>query len=131
MNTELFFYFRKRVDGHQLGGTVGGEVVTSTEHTEGHDTTGVHQISDEGITTDHGTFVVDTGDVGGHKSSGTKQYMSGGKVTEDTLMRRIEHVGNDILKLDKHDLCMFCYKDPDPEERLKVTVKLGRITHQL
>ena len=82
-------------------------------------------------------------------------YMSVGKVTEDTLMRRIEtdglvsptkaknvvwccfrkydikkikekHGGNDILKLDQQALCMLCYKDPDPDQRLKVTVKLGK-----
>jgi hypothetical protein len=81
--------------------------------------------------------------------------MSSGKVTEDTLMRRIDtdgivsrtkaknvvwcyfrkydikkikekHGDNDILKLDQHVLFMFCYKDPDPDQRLKVTVKLEK-----
>ena len=95
-----------------------------------------------------------TGDVRGHRSA-VKQHMSEGKVTEDTLMRRIDtyglvsptkarkvvwcffrkydikkikekHTVNDILKLDQYVLCMFCYKDPDPEQRLKVTVKLGK-----
>ena len=28
--------------------------------------------------------------------------------------------------LDQHALCMLCYKDPDPDQRLKVTVKLGK-----
>ena len=37
-----------------------------------------------------------------------------------------KHTVNDILKLDQYVLCMFCYKDPDPEQRLKVTVKLGK-----
>ena len=101
-----------------------------------------------------GLFVVHTGDVRGHRSV-VKQHTSGGKVTEDTLMRRIDiyglvsptkaknvvwcffrkydikkikekHGGNDILKLDQHALCMLCYKDPDPDQRLKVTVKLGK-----
>jgi hypothetical protein len=37
-----------------------------------------------------------------------------------------KHGGNDILKLDQHVLCMFSYKDPDTDQRLKVTVKLGK-----
>jgi hypothetical protein len=44
-------------------------------------------------------------------------------------MKKIKkkHAGNDSLKLDQHALCMFCYKDPDAEQRLKVTVKLGKV----
>ena len=43
-------------------------------------------------------------------------------------MKKIKkkHAGNDSLKLDQHALCMFCYKDPGAEQRLKVTVKLGK-----
>ncbi len=37
-----------------------------------------------------------------------------------------KHAGNDSLKLDQHALCMFSYKDPGAEQRLKVTVKLGK-----
>ncbi len=37
-----------------------------------------------------------------------------------------KHGVNDILKLDQHSLCMICYKNSDPEQRLKVTVKLGK-----
>jgi hypothetical protein len=126
------------------------------------------QISDEGITTGHGTFVAHTGDVRGHRS-GAKHHMSSGKVTEDTLMRRIDtyglvsptkaknvvrcffrkygikkikekHADNDMIKLDQHDLCMICYKDPDPEKRLSVVVtvtdcesgmwKMGRLVKE-
>ena len=38
-------------------GDTGGVVVTSVEHTEGHETMDEKQISDVGITTGHGTFV--------------------------------------------------------------------------
>jgi hypothetical protein len=137
-----------------INGGAGRPVVTSAEHTEGHGTMDEEQISDVSITTGHGTFVTHTGDVRGHRSA-IKQHMSEGKVTEDTLMRRIDtdglvsptkarkvvwcffrkydikkikenHTVNDILKLDQYVLCMFCYKDQDPEQRLKVTVKLGK-----
>ena len=37
--------------------TTGGTVVTSTEHTEGHEVMDLNQISDEGITTGHGTLL--------------------------------------------------------------------------
>ena len=115
----------------------GGAVVTSAERAEGHEAMDEEQISDAGITSGHGTFVAHTGDVRGHRST-FKQHMSSGKVTEDTLMRRIDtyglvsstkaknvvwydirkydikkikekHGDNDILKLDQQTLCMFCY----------------------
>jgi hypothetical protein len=116
----------------------GGAVVTSVERAEGHKAMDEEQISDAGITSGHGTFVAHTGDVRGHRST-FKQHMSSGKMTEDTLMRRIdtyglvsstkakkrnnwydirkydikkikeEHAGNDLLKLDQHALCILCY----------------------
>jgi hypothetical protein len=81
--------------------------------------------------------------------------MSTGKVTEDILIWQIDtyglvsptkaknvvwyyfrkydikkikekHTDNDILKLDQQTLYMFCSKDPDPDQRLKVTVKLRK-----
>ena len=33
---------------------------------------------------------------------------------------KVKHVGNDILKLEQHDLCMLRYKHEDPNQRLKV-----------
>ncbi len=47
------------------------------------------QISDVVITSGHRTFVVHTTDVRRHRSS-PKQHMTSVKVTEDTLMRRID-----------------------------------------
>ncbi len=47
------------------------------------------QISDAVITSGHRTFVVHTADVRRHRSS-PKQHMTSVKVTEDTLMRRID-----------------------------------------
>ena len=44
-------------------------------------------IPDTSMTTGHGTFVEDTGDVRGHRSV-VKQNMSSGKVTEDQFSHR-------------------------------------------
>ena len=49
-------------------GNTGGAVVTSTEHTEGHETMDEDSIPDTGTTTGQGTFVEDTGYVRGHRS---------------------------------------------------------------
>jgi hypothetical protein len=148
---KYFFFSGERMASN---GAAGRAVVTSTERAEGHEAMDEEQISDEGISSGHGTFVAHTGDVRGHGSA-AKQHMSAGKVTVDTLMRRIDtyglvfptkaknvvwclfrkydfqkikekHAGNDMLKLDQHALCMLFYKNPDPEQRLKATVKLGK-----
>ena len=59
-------------------GAAGGAVVTSAERAEGHEAIHEDEIPDVGITEGHGTFVVDTGDVRGHRSV-AKQNMSTGK----------------------------------------------------
>ena len=85
-------------------GDGGGSVVTSTEHTEDHETMDEDQISDEGITSGHGNFVTHTRDVRGHRFA-TKHHTNGGKVTEDTVMRRIDTYG--LVSPTKGKKCCF------------------------
>jgi hypothetical protein len=91
-NHETKYFFFLRHERMTNNGATGRAVVTSTERVEGHEAMDEEQISDEGISSGHGTFVAHTGDVRGHRSV-VKQHMSTGKVTEDTLMRRIDTYG--------------------------------------
>jgi hypothetical protein len=94
------------------------------ERVEGHESMDEEQISDEGITTGHGTFVAHTGDVRGHRSV-TKQHMSTGKVTEDTLMSRIDTY--DVVSPTKEKNVVWCYMCNSLGGAV-LTIRHGRIT---
>jgi hypothetical protein len=81
---KYFFFSGERMASN---GAAGRAVVTSTERAEGHEAMDEEQISDEGISSGHGTFVAHTGDVRGHGSA-AKQHMSAGKVG-NTISKRL------------------------------------------
>ena len=70
------------------------------------DATSEDEKPDTGVTTGHGTFVVDTGDVRGHRSV-SKQNIFTGKVAEDQLMGRIDTYG--LVTPTKTNNAVWCY----------------------